>query len=1115
MAARKAPRKAAKKSSKKALQFRHHLVLNQWLFSLFGFDSLNGNYDVGKREAPTLEAFRDRFQLIGETSGRNAEGEHLLIQRIRENLTGDAQLSDEQLLEYDRHIKTLTETINSARLSATEEAIEWKYFQYLMLLFTEIYLDYLFTKPGELLAGINQQIERWNSHWIMEEGFSHKPLELLNSEDDLWPQLNRVAYWSATGSGKTLIMHANILQYRYYLQRYGKAGDINKIILLTPNEGLTHQHLIDLEKSGIRASEFSARGGDLFAQDVIVIDINKLRDSEKQKTVAVDSFGSHNLLLVDEGHRGTASGGGSWYEYRQKLCTLGFSFEYSATFAQSGIKHENLRQTYTKAILFDYSYRHFYSDGYGKQSQILNIEASTEDDKFRYQVASLLSFYQQLRLFAENSKTFAPFNLQKPLWVFVTSKVTKGFDTKEANDMVQVLQFLDRVLSRQSDTVEAMDTLLNKGMEAKGGVDRLHGRFNYLKELCESPEQFYLDLLQRVFHCSGGRLHIENITGIAGEIALRGGTSDTPFGVINVGDDAKLVKLCDKHDLMVQDARFSESLFRGINQEDSSVNLLLGAKKFTEGWSSWRVSNMTLLNVGKNEGAQIIQLFGRGVRLQGWGTTLKRSAELSAQLKAVGIDRPSHIGLLETLNIFGVKADYIAQFRKELEDEDIPVNEGLEEFILPLKPMDKLPNNLNVIRVKTSVANKAIGGSGSAFMELAEQVVLKPPKALTQSETDYFCSPPRVNLDFYPQVGAFATDKQGSRTVGAKQQWLKSTQLALLDSRRLYFELLAFKYDKRWSNLTITQDVVDELLQDTGWYRLYAPDVAMEPGQLERLDLWHDMAIALLRKYCEMFYGLRRKQWEGDKLEYRPITENTQYLPGVSESTPEGSYAITLDRVRHESLIKQLNTLREKIATNDIKAWDGQIRDGLEFIWCERHFYQPLLAATQGLEFQISPVALNGGEGSFVKDIQIAVESGVFEGYEVYLLRNQTGQGAVGVFLDGGFYPDFILWLVKGNKQKVIFIDPKGLRNHKPSDPKVQFHKTIKDIEIDLRSNSSKGMDIELHAFLISETHPAQLESQWKDEQGDPVTRKLMESWNILFSGEDDSYMHKLAAKVG
>jgi len=1103
------------KQSKNTLPFRHHLVLNQWLFSLFGFDSLSGNYDLGNREAPTLEAFRDRFQLIGETSGRNAQGEHLLVQRIRENLTGDALLSDEQLLDYDRRIKAVTDTINQARQAAQLEPIEWKYFQYLMLLFTEVYLDYLFTRPDALLEGLNSQIERWNEKWLAEDSFNHKPLELLDPEDDLWPQLNMIAYWSATGSGKTLIMHANILQYRYYLQRYGKAGDINKIILLTPNEGLTHQHLVDLEKSGIRASEFSAKGGDLFAQDVIVIDINKLRDSEKQKTVAVDSFGSRNLLLVDEGHRGTASGGGSWYEYRKKLCSLGFSFEYSATFAQSSIKHDDLRQRYTKAILFDYSYRHFYGDGYGKQSQILNIDTATKQDQFKYQVASLLSFYQQLRLYGDQNKAFQPFNLERPLWVFVTSKVTKGFDTKEANDMVQVLQFLDAVLSKPDETVAAIETLLNHGMVGQGGVDRLHGRFNYLKELPDTARALYDDMLERVFHCSGGHLHIENITGIPGEIALRGGAGSEPFGVINVGDDAKLVKLCEKHKLLVQDARFSDSLFRGINSPDSRVNLLLGAKKFTEGWSSWRVSNMTLLNVGKNEGAQIIQLFGRGVRLKGWNTTLKRSAELMTQLKEVGVERPSHIGALETLNIFGQKADYIAQFKKELEDEDIPVNEGLEEFVLPLNPMKNLPKDLKVLRVKETVANKAIGGSGTAFMELAEQVMLKPPSRLTASEQDYFCNPARVSVDFYPRVGSFATDNQGARAVGAKQQWLGGIHLALLDTRKLYFELLAFKRDKRWSNLTITQEAVEQLLQENGWYRLYAPDEAMAPGRLERLDLWHDMAISLLRKYCEMFYGLRRKQWESDKLEYRPITENRKYLPGVNDDTPQGSYVVTLDVERNKSLIVQLDNLRQKIADGSVKDWNGQVAGGLEFIWCERHFYQPLLAAAQGLEFQVSPVSLNKGEGQFVKDVQKAWENNVFDGYEVYLLRNQTGQGSVGVFIDGGFYPDFILWLVKGSEQKVIFVDPKGLRQHKPDDPKVQFHKTIKEIEADLRANGKAGSDIELHAFLISETHPSELLSMWKGEKGQSLTKADLEDWNILFAhGEDGAHIKTLVDRV-
>src|SRR5699024_5050892 len=261
-----------------------------------------------------------------------------------------------------------------------------------------------------------------------------------------------------------------------------------------------------------------------------------------------------------------------------------------------------------------YSYRHFYADGYGKQSQVLNIEKGVEQNLFLYQMASLLSFYQQMHLYRDQTQQLAPFNLEKPLWVFVTSRVTASdYSQPVANDMVAVLSFIDKALANRSEAIAAIHTLLNEGLVAQGGVNYLYGRFDYLKQLKENPENLYADMLGRVFHSSGGRLYLENITGVQGEIALRAGEAGTPFGVINIGDPAKVLKLCEDHDLLVQDARLGTSLFNGINKPDSRVNLLLGSRKFTEGWSSWRVSNMTLMNVGRGEGAQIIQLFGRGV----------------------------------------------------------------------------------------------------------------------------------------------------------------------------------------------------------------------------------------------------------------------------------------------------------------------------------------------------------------------------------------------------------------------------------------------------------------------------------------------------------------------
>ena len=66
-----------------------------------------------------------------------------------------AQLPTELLLEYDQNIVKHTQRLNDRRITRGEEPIIWKYFQYLTLLFTEIYLDRYFRNPQELLKALN------------------------------------------------------------------------------------------------------------------------------------------------------------------------------------------------------------------------------------------------------------------------------------------------------------------------------------------------------------------------------------------------------------------------------------------------------------------------------------------------------------------------------------------------------------------------------------------------------------------------------------------------------------------------------------------------------------------------------------------------------------------------------------------------------------------------------------------------------------------------------------------------------------------------------------------------------------------------------------------------
>src|SRR5262249_10011600 len=149
------------------------------------------------------------------------------------------------------------------------------------------------------------------------------------------------------------------------------------------------------------------------------------------------------------------------------------------------------------------------------------------------------------------------------------------------------------------------------------------------------------------------------------------------FGVINIGDVAGLKTLLTEQKIAVEEDAVGAGLFAAINKPESPVNVLVGSRKFMEGWDSFRVSSMGLLNIGQGEGSQIIQLFGRGVRLRGKNFSLKRSGFLRGEAETP----PEQLRLLETLNVFGVRASYMAKFRESLKNEGM--SPDVEEIEIP------------------------------------------------------------------------------------------------------------------------------------------------------------------------------------------------------------------------------------------------------------------------------------------------------------------------------------------------------------------------------------------------------------------------------------------------
>ena len=364
--------------------------------------------------------------------------------------------------------------------------------------------------------------------------------------------LRTVAVQSATGSGKTLVMHAHILQYRRIAGEAGKAP--RNVILVTPNEQLSEQHDRELRASNLSARIFSSEAGADLLRPVEIVDVNKLAEKQGVKRVAVRDFGDNNLVLVDEGHLGAS--GKVWRERRSELAEGGFTFEYSATFNQIVGRDDALRDAYGKSLLFDYPYRAFHADGYGKDYAIANLPQGAEDENSRfYLLGALLSFYRQCRIWREGRAGWTEFNVTRPLWVFLGKTVTGNTNADRAtrSDVVLILDFLGWVLARGGAVRPMLARLLagESGLTGEDGRDYFADRFKGLEG--EAPGALYDDICQTLFR-GAGRLHVRYLTQGEGELHLR--TADNePFGVVNVGDSAALHKLLsegDHPDLVVE-----------------------------------------------------------------------------------------------------------------------------------------------------------------------------------------------------------------------------------------------------------------------------------------------------------------------------------------------------------------------------------------------------------------------------------------------------------------------------------------------------------------------------------------------------------------------------------
>ena len=1024
----------------------NHLTLHGWLNNHFGYKT-------------TRDLLNDTARFDAE---HNPSGDAALCKFLM-TLPNLNPRTEKELPTYDDNIKRHLSAINDSRT----QPIVLRYFQYLALLYTEIFLDWKFNKPGELLKQLNAFVQTRNSARAPSDAMD---TNFTNAD------LDKLAFWMATGAGKTLIMHINYHQFLHYCK---DKENLDHIILITPNEGLSEQHIRELANSDIRCERFNIEGNPLASTHdaVQVIEITKLVEEKTGGglSVPVEAFDGNNLIFVDEGHKG--SGGQVWRTYREALAETGFTFEYSATFGQAlaAAKNADLVDEYGKSIIFDYSYRYFYGDGYGKNFRILNVRQDEEAQTQTLLLANLLSFYEQRRFFKQNTETVRTYGLDSPLWAFVGSKVNAVYteNKQSRSDVLNVIRFLHRFLKNENGwATRSIEKILNNdsGLRDDNGTDVFENRFNYLKnDRDETPVQIYVAILNEVFHTdSSTRLSLCDVRNAPGEIALKASNSGNQyFGLIYIGDTSAFKKLVQNDDAGIEtDAEdvLTESLFTNINTLNSPINILIGAKKFIEGWDSWRVTAMGLLNIGRQEGSQIIQLFGRGVRLRGKDMTLKRSSALDGE-------HPHHISLLETLNIFAVRANFMAQFR------DYLTREGVE-------PDEPIQIEIPIVSNENFLERRLFVPQSPSYKDTAKGECV--PLAVNQG----------IGVNHTTQtVEVIRSSSQegfrGNQLTAALERQIEQEILDILDWEKIYLELLEYKHEKQFHNLIFDVGILQTIMKpNQELYKLTVTrDEEVKPTSQEEVARLEELVITLLRKYIAKFHRIVQQQWSDRQMRAGWLDE---------KDTNFTNWNVYIPRDEAQELEPKIQNLIESGA-----IYGPDVTD-LPNAYNDRHLYQPLLAITNTNDsWRTTPPVLEESEKLFVEDLRRYVrdqQEGLLSQKEVFLLRNQSRGRGIGFYQNEGFYPDFILWITEGAKQRIVFIEPHGMVHDVINEynDKVTLFKRLRTIS----HERFRGEHVQMDSFIISKTAFSVLHRR----EGMKI-QEFAEDWHILFRTDDPDYL--------
>jgi len=517
--------------------------------------------------------------------------------------------------------------------------------------------------------------------------------EAANGKVAYWHFINRMSFWMATGSGKTLVL-VKLIQVLRDLIQWGEVPPYD-ILVLTHRDDL-------IEQLKAHVTEFNAAHSDLFIrlrelreypaakrehpslfQDreitVFYYRSDNLSDEQKEKIIDFRNYDDRGrwYILLDEAHKGDKEDSKRQHIY-SILSRNGFLFNFSATFTDS-------RDLVTTVSNFNLA--EFIEAGYGKHIAILKQEIRafrdkddyTNEEKQRVVLKSLLmlayarKFYEDIRSVGPdlNSRRIYPMELyHRPLLLTLVNSV----NTEDA-DLKLFFRELERIGKGDlsADIWEQAKAELWEELK-----DRPAFLFEEGKQIEVDAAAFqglsHEDLLVSVYNASSpGEIEILVRPSNRQELAFKLKSADRPFALIKIGDISGWLKE-ELAGYEVNERFDDEGYFERLNADDSDINILMGSRSFYEGWDSNRPNVINFINIGTGTDAKkfILQSVGRGVRIEPLRDRRKRLLPLY-NAKQVEADLfqalQAKVLPLETLFIFGTNRNALQTVIEQLDQE--------------------------------------------------------------------------------------------------------------------------------------------------------------------------------------------------------------------------------------------------------------------------------------------------------------------------------------------------------------------------------------------------------------------------------------------------------------